>query len=267
MRTTSRSLVLVTALVSLSACDKVLPRGAGTDAAGAATNEPTLAQKALSFVAGAVFEGEVTMDTTHKGDAKTTMVYAVKGDKFRLDMPKNARGDAGYMLFDNGLKKMFMVSDTRKSAIAIDMAKAKADAAAASKADPPKVTKTGKSDTVAGYACEIWKIEQKDRKTEACMADGLAWFSAGGSDADSWLNDMSGRFPLRVIRFDATGAEDSRMEVTKVERKSEDAARFEVPAGYQVVDPSAMMGQMGDAQQRIKDMLKGFDAGRPVAPP
>jgi len=144
--------------------------------------------------------------------------------------------------------------------MAIDMVKAKADAANAAKADPPKVTRTGKMDTVAGYECEIWKIESKGKKSDACMADGLAWFSAGG-DTDSWLSDTSGRFPLRVIRFDTAGAEESRMEVTKVERKTEDAARFEVPAGYQVMDPSAMMGQMGDAQQRIKDALKGLDAG------
>ena len=269
MRTIHRSLVLVTALVSLTACDKLLHRGAGADAAASAAataTTPTLAEKALSFVVGGIFEGEVTMDMTHKGDAKKTMVYAVKGDKFRMDMPKGDHGgDAGYMLFDNGSKKVFMVSDTRKSAVAIDMVKARADAASAAKADPPKVTRTGTMDKVAGYECEIWKIEQKGKKSEACMADGLAWFSAGG-DSDSWLNDTSGRFPLRVIRFDAAGAEESRMEVTKVEKKSEDAARFEVPAGYQVVDPAAMMGQMGDAQQRIKDALKGMDAGALKAP-
>jgi hypothetical protein len=199
---------------------------------------------------------------THKGDAaKRTMVYAVKGDKFRMDMPKGDHGaDAGYMLFDNGAKKLFMVSDVRKSAVAVDMVKSKAADAASAAKDPPKVTRTGKMDTVAGYECEIWKIEQKGKKSDACMADGLAWFSAGG-DTDSWLSDTSGRFPLRVVRFDTAGAEESRMEVTKVEKKTEDAARFEVPAGYQVMDPSAMAGQMGDAQQRIKDALKGLDAG------
>ena len=265
MRTTSLSLVVVTALISLTACDKLLHRGAGADAAASAaatSTTPSLADKALSFVMGGIFEGELTVDLTHKGDAaKRTMVYAVKGDKFRMDMPKGDHGgDAGYMLFDNGAKKMFIVSDVRKSAVAVDTTKAKADAANAAKADPPKVTRTGKMDTVAGYECEIWKIEQKEKKTDACMADGLSWFSAGG-DSDSWLSDTSGRFPLRVVTSDATGAEVTRMEVTKIEKKTEDAARFEVPAGYQVVDPSAMMGQLGDAQQRIKDAMKGIDAG------
>ena len=44
---------------------------------------------------------------------------------------------------------------------------------------------------------------------------------------------------------DATGKEKSRMEVSKIEKKSIDDARFQVPAGYQTVNMDEMMKAMG----------------------
>ena len=54
------------------------------------------------------------------------------------------------------------------------------------------------------------------------------------------------RFPLRVVSYDAKGAEEMRMEVVKVEKKKLDDTRFVVPADYRVVDMTQMMNGLGN---------------------
>ena len=53
---------------------------------------------------------------------------------------------------------------------------------------------------------------------------------------------MDGKhFPLRFIAFDKAGAEESRFEVTRIDKKALAPARFEIPPGYKVVDLEQMM--------------------------
>jgi hypothetical protein len=116
---------------------------------------------------------------------------------------------------------------------------------------PPKIDKTGKKDVVAGYSCEIWNITSEGKKMEACVAEGLTWIDLtdlGVSSPELAVGAVAteaNRFPMRVISFDAKGAEETRMEVTKVDKKKLDDARFVVPPDYRVVDMAQMMGGFG----------------------
>ena len=40
---------------------------------------------------------------------------------------------------------------------------------------PPKIEKTGKKETIAGYACDVWNITSEGKRSEVCMAEGLSW--------------------------------------------------------------------------------------------
>jgi hypothetical protein len=220
----------------------------GGDATGAAssaatTSTPTLAQKALTFLTGGVFEGTVTADMTTAGKGKRSVTWEFKGDKLRYDLAGEGPVQNGWILFDGSSKKMYMVNDPQKSVMVIDTTQGAPGAAAAA----AKVTKSGKHETIAGYDCEDWTIETATGKTETCVSEGLAFnFGSPRDPATDWAKALADekRFPLRSVTYDAAGTEQVRLEVTKIERKAEDAARFEVPAGYRQMDLGALLGGM-----------------------
>lgn len=236
-------------LVSLVAVSAVACKSASSGADGGATTEtPSLAQKALSFLGGAVFEGEVTSDVSGKMMPKTSIVYRFKGDKLRYDLPAGAGVGGGWVLVDTTSHKTYMINDTQKMVMTIDP-DAK-PAAAPTPADEPKITKTGKHETIAGYDCEDWTVEQKGKKSEACVTDGLSFaFGSPRDAAGDWTQKLvaAKQFPLKMVRYDASGAEEMRMEVTKVERKALDGSQFEVPAGYHEMDLGGLLGGMATA--------------------
>ncbi|HEY1960395.1 MAG TPA: DUF4412 domain-containing protein [Polyangiaceae bacterium] len=252
-----KKLALILALTLPLACSKDKTDSAATSAASASASAttattaatPSLLDKALSFVTGGPFEGEITMQMTDEGRPPRTMLYAVKGNKMRFDVPgRGAEGDS-YAIMDGDTKKMVTVTDSKKMAFEMDMNAAgnpMAAAAAANAAAKPNVEKTGKTDTVAGYSCEEWKItEPNGDKTDLCAAKGISFPSMGRS-APSWAGELGeGFFPLRVVTTDSAGKEKSKMEVTKIEKKTEDASRFEVPAGYKTMNMGDMMKGLG----------------------
>jgi hypothetical protein len=110
-----------------------------------------------------------------------------------------------------------------------------------------KVTPTGKSETIAGIDCEHYLFESteegKSSKIDICGATGMGF--SGVNDQSGMMSTYalmkvqnpelaklakSGFFPLKMT-FTEKGKTMS-MEATKVEKKSLDAALFEIPAGY-----------------------------------
>lgn len=237
---TMKKLGLACAVLALAACNK---SSAGGDAGAPET--PSLAQKALTFLAGGVFEGEVTADVSSKMMAKQSIVYQFKADKLRYDLPTTAGVVGGWTLVDTTTHKAYLINDAQKMVMTIDP---DAKPASATPPEEPQITKTGKHETIAGYDCEDWTIMHKGKKSEACIADGLSFaFGSPRDTASDWTQKLvaSKQFPLRMVRYDAAGAEELRMEVTKIERKSLDASRFEVPAGYKEMDIGGLIGGMG----------------------
>jgi len=245
-------------LVTLVGCSKLTGKAneeAHGDAAaavgsGTTTGAGAIVDKALSFLSGGPFEGAITMSMTEAGKPAETITYTVKGEKMRFDRP--AGPDPGYVIVDGPSKKVTSVDDKKKLAIVMTMdgmpGMAGGHAAAAAAAKKPTIDKTGKMETIAGYSCEDWKItEDNGEKSEACMAKGIAFPSMG--KAQGWMAELMDQkvFPLRVVTNDPGGKEKSRMEVTKIEKKSVEESQFEVPAGYKTQSMEEMMKSFGAA--------------------
>lgn len=265
-------------LLPLTGCSKIraaLGKGdAGESASAALGGKGGVGP--LAFLNG--FEGEI--DILAKGHAGSHgapkpatpspdvhVAVLMKSGKIRVDVPPGTAGTEKmgkmYGIFDSGEKKAYGVMDAQKQAIMIDLNKTGEHLQNASHSTgggptaptkpPPKVTKTGKTDTVAGYTCEIWDMTDETTHATMCIAEeGFSLFHiplTGAPAEYAWMSElMDGKhIPLRVISFDKAGAEEGRVEITKIDKKSEPDANFQVPAGYKIVD--------------FAEMLKGGAAG------
>jgi hypothetical protein len=80
-----------------------------------------------------------------------------------------------------------------------------------------------------------------------CVAsEGASWFqlpALGLPSEHAWAAELldGKHFPLRLVDFGADGKEKARIEVTKIDKKTLQASKFEVPAGYKVMDLSQLM--------------------------
>jgi hypothetical protein len=265
---------LTLASPALTGCDKLKSAMNKGDEGGAPTADPAAAS--LAILNG--FEGEIGVMLKGK-DLKASqpinLTLDVKGDKWRADVPPGMEGTEkmghAYGIFDGTAKKIFFVMDQSKQVIVIDLSKTgeqlkgmkpgmpgpgRPSAGAGAPSDkpsyPPKVTKTGKTDKVAGYGCEIWTFESTDPaekgKAEVCIANqGTSWFHIPMTGIPAEYSFMSeivdgNHFPLRFIGYDAAGVEQGRAEVTKIDKKTLDAAMFVPPAAYAQMDLGAMLG-------------------------
>lgn len=191
----------------------------------------------------AQFEGIVTMRTTDQDGKSNDMQFQVKGDLARVDMP-----GAGYMVVDGASGRMLSVMDERKMYTVLDMAEM-ARGPLQEEMKAAKVTSLGKTETIAGRTCELWRAENATRGTvtELCLARGMGNFAMGESGrlafgSAEWQKALKGgAFPLRTVTT-ANGKTTSSMLATKIEPKKLDAVSFEPPRGYQKLDIGAMRG-------------------------
>jgi hypothetical protein len=111
----------------------------------------------------------------------------------------------------------------------------------------PKVTATGRKETIAGHECEYYVMGDK-AETEVCSAKGLGMFMmgqspmGGGPASLAALAAMStnpdavklfadGFFPLKVVNVKG-GKNEVVMEATRVEKKTLEASLFVPPPDY-----------------------------------
>ncbi len=276
--------MVLAAVLVLLGCDK-LKKDSLTDGGEAAPSAGGGSGGLLSFLGSSPFEGEIALSIHEKKSGKPplTLIYEVKNPKMRLDVPADAarpgmNGKSVWMLIDPPQKKMYAVTDDEKKAVVFDLGKMGEDmkklrgagggtpgAPSLPTKAPPKIEKTGKMDKVAGYECEIWKVSEEHKNIEICAAKGISWFdlrSMGGGAMDpkaallAELTDIN-HFPLRVV-VSENGVEAERIEATRIDKKKMDDARFQVPAGYQVIDMAAMLQGFGG--------LSGMGSGKPPFP-
>jgi hypothetical protein len=273
-------------VLSTSGCKKSNP--AGDDGGAAAGDLPGVSP--LSLLGN--FEGEIDLfaKDNKPGAAPTPVAVFVKTGKLRFDVPEkvlagnggaNFLGPKAYVIFDSSAKKLDIVSDAQKQVIVIDLNKSGEQlkgiggggvpsphgGGAAPSGKPTKITKTGKFDTVAGYKCENWDIAGDQREGTVCVAqEGVSWFSipmTGIPTEHLWMAELldGKHFPLRFVGYQKDGTtEESRVEVTKVDKKTLPASQFEYPPSYKVVDLGQMMAGFGA-------LRGGIPGGLPVPPP
>jgi len=81
--------------------------------------------------------------------------------------------------------------------------------------------------------------------------EGASWLSipmTGIPTEKAWMLDLldGKHFPLRFVGYAKDGTtEESRLEITKIDKKSLADSEFQVPAGYKVVDLEKMFQGLG----------------------
>jgi len=267
-----RSFACASFLLTLGACDKLKSAvGLGDGDGGASASASGLSLSGL--------EGELdiaaTSKTPGKPDKVVNIAMLVKGSKFRTDLPAGIEGAEKfgkvYGIVDTEAKKAYVVLDAQKEVIEIDLNKVGDEVKSMTPPStptggggttappeyPPKITKTGKTDTVAGYTCEIWDIastEPGDKsKADVCVAQqGVSWFHiplTGAPAKFAALGELvdGSHFPLRGVATGKDGVtENGRVEVTKIDKKTLDPNLFVPPPTYKVIDVNeAIAGFMG----------------------
>jgi len=215
-----------------------------------------------SLSGGGNFEGTITMQMKGESEKAMEMTYFLKGQHTRIEVtaPDNPEAHS-VMLWDLEGAKMTTLMPTRKMYMTIDMKEAAdkmKDAAKDMKKsdeDPrfPKLTDTGRQETIAGYTCEHWLMGEK-QNLDICVAKGLGFFGMGGQGRSGltslknlafspellaeatahpeWVKFLEGgAFPLKM-----TSTEDGKVmmniEATKIEKKSLDDSLFNIPPDY-----------------------------------
>jgi hypothetical protein len=263
-------------------------------AAPPAAASAVVAKVAEPAPAQGAFEGEVeiALEMKSKAQAPTTLHALFKGNKIRFDAPSGAMGgtpgggasaggSAGltaskaYQIISIDEGKMRTVVDSQKLVVEMDIAKfaeqmkgMTGGAPAPSNEPPPKVNKTGKTDTIVGRSCEEWEVvNPKSEKLTMCIAKGGGWPSipAALMPGNDWAEKVLDKdnFPLRIVLTGSDGAEKMRMQVTRMDKKAIDDAQFKAPEGYRVMDMSNMMGGMGAMGSNMMTAPISSGSGRP----
>lgn len=159
-------------------------------------------------------------------------------------------------IMDMEKKEMIMLMPEQKTYMVMPMKQAM-DKATEHTDKNMDIERTGKTEKILGYKCDqiIVKDKENGTVTEMWVAPNLGTFmgmSSGGgmfggrksATSAKWEEALKGKsgFPLRVVTRNATGAEDSRMEVTKIEPGSQPDSLFAPPADYEKFS----MPSMGD---------------------
>jgi hypothetical protein len=273
MRRVALAFLLTLPLVACKKKPDPAELAARAASASAASAPAVPAGSGASMLSG--FEGRIKLAVKGKlgGGQDTPMAFdlaiQVKDGKLRADLPPGVvpGRDLGpvYVIIEAEAQKVYAVMETKKQALLVDLAKlapqletmAKNLPGGAGGAGPagekpmPSGTRTGKTDKVAGFSCELWDVKHAGQKVELCvLADEKAWLKFPATALPpqlAWAKELAdGRhLPLRYVAFDAAGKESVRVELTSVERTALAAADFEVPKGFVIVSFDQMMTGLG----------------------
>jgi hypothetical protein len=221
------------------------------------------------------FTGVITFLTTGSSGKQDTFVQYTKGKKVRID---GFGGQHGSMIVDNDAKVMMMIEPDKKQYMTMTEDDAKQMQAmmgpmmermkqqSADKAAAGKLTfsKTGKTMSVAGVPCEVYRGEYVDEdgdksQGEACVATGIGFaldaltfnnpmVQRGGPGYDRMqqfrdlVGNNKGILTAKSFKNDTLTTD---MQAIKIERKSLGDDVFAPPADYKEIRMGDMMRQAG----------------------
>ncbi len=189
---------------------------------------------AQSFEGVIEFKKQTTSDTVN-------YIYHVKGDKVRLDEIGNkSKKVEGSFIIDMKTNSILSLSHERKLYLEQP---AGTPAVMKGKAD---VKKTGNTKTIQGIKCTEYVVANPEEKVQVTY-----WMASNNYDFFfkllkvlnrkdksalyvQQITGAEGMFPFLSSQVNLeSNKEEVKMEVTKVEKKNVDEAKFEVPKDYQ----------------------------------
>ncbi len=193
------------------------------------------------------FEGTIVTQMFDRGKPAMEMVSSHKDGKSRVEIQMGR--ESTFSILDLEKESMIMVMPSQKMFMVMSF-----QGAAAGKDEPvklPKIEATGKSETIAGHQCDHYLVTSDDGVMDICAAKGLGFFGSGGGGSGPMgrragpsipleYRQLAEQFkdgfqPLKVEQVKGSTRE-AVMEVKSIEKKTIDAAMFEVPAGYTKMD-------------------------------
>ncbi|HTB35371.1 MAG TPA: DUF4412 domain-containing protein [bacterium] len=190
------------------------------------------------------FEGKIDYRLTDKKGEVHAITLAVSGGKLRTEF--SAKGFSGASILDPQAHTSTMIMDSRKSYMVMHF-----DPAASAKSQgKATLSKTGRTDTIAGYPVQEWVAERDGKRTSLWVTEklGQGFFQSSGSghgapdmEIPAELREK-GFLPLKIV---ASGG--ATIVATRVQPGSVDPSLFEVPDGY--TEMKGMEGAAGGASE------------------
>ena len=222
-----------------------------------------LAAPPVTVAAQQEFEGVVEYDMT-VGDHTVHMLYYQKGLHVRTEM--NMGGQQAAMIIDGAVgtmttvmpaQKMYMTMNLREMAAGMQHQR--------DTVRMPKITSTGRHETIAGHDCEHFLMtnEADHGQVDVCVARGMGFYMSGGAGGargqraaeDFWsvspddprYAEMrrqfgTGFFPLKMESKDEHGQVQMTMVATKIDRRALSDNLFKPPADYKEMKMPGMPG-------------------------
>jgi hypothetical protein len=191
---------------------------------------------ALASATPTPFEGEIQLEVRQASEATPLNVtYDIKGDKVRYDEKATTSSAAAavHTIADLDQHKAYELLDTKKRYVEVDPTSAGREPA------PAQLKTTGKTETVAGMACEDVEITEGQDQLDVCAAKGIPYFdlygeAKGGGEEPAWAAELTKAkaFPLKVVVHDKAGKEKMRVEAKSVVNKKLDDALFAPSSDY-----------------------------------
>ena len=209
---------------------------------------------AMPAAAQSSFEGVIVFTATSAGRPATdTMIQTTKGSMLRFEtVLKPGQKEQGAMIYDFKAHTMTVLMMHEKKYMIMPIKQTETMTKAIGDV---KLTKTGRTATVAGVSCQIYHAsrtnERGTKEGEACFAKGvgLAMMDifagmggrGGGNSAVEAFHDLA-KEDLHMLKAWELkdGSEQGTLEAVKIDRKSVDASLFAIPAGFTKVEMPSM---------------------------
>jgi hypothetical protein len=221
-----------------------------------------LAPLAIPVAAAAQgFEGRVTAEMHGQSGQTMPVVMLVKGAKSRMEVSMG--GMDVYMIVDGESQQMLSVMPAQKMYMRMDLKQAAQGMPGMQgqrNQAPPKITRTGRHETIAGRDCEHVLFDTERVQMDICAAKGMGVFTGGmgggpmggrgrGQGVPAGYDELmkefkDGFFPLKIETVDGT-TRNVMMLVTAIEPQRVDASQFVPPAGFQEMQMPMGMPGMG----------------------
>jgi hypothetical protein len=187
------------------------------------------------------FEGKINIKLVNDEEV-STMDYLVKGNKIRMEMKSEEGEGEAVMITDMQDLKMIILMAEEKMYMEYPIKEAIEEQKDDIQSEMGKIRLTDETKTINGFNCQKLDYED-DKNIESWITKDIGTLMLyenpmGGNEMPEWYSDFAdeGFFPILVIEKDDSGEEESRWEVTSVEKKSLSDDLFIPPAGYQKME-------------------------------